>query len=99
MDGPEHGPPPPVWDINAAAVYGGPFVNKAAHIEVPHTATVKPCHECQMQGRLPCGQCQVRHGRTPAGTASSPCRAPCKFTPGCALHGEGRVGRRTRPAL
>ena len=62
VDGPENGLPPALWDVNAAAAYGGPFTNKTVAIEVPHTASVKPCHQCQMQGRLTCKDCKVRLG-------------------------------------
>ena len=60
VDGPENGPAPALWDVNVAPIYGGAFVNKTAHVEVPHTATMKPCHQCQMQGKLTCSSCNVR---------------------------------------
>jgi len=59
VDGPDNGPAPALWDVNVAPIYGGAFVNKTAHVEVPHTATMKPCHQCQMQGKLTCNSCNV----------------------------------------
>jgi hypothetical protein len=79
--------------VNAAAAYGGPFVAKNVQVEVPHTASVKPCHQCQMQGRLPCGKCQVhKHTHTHTRPRLPPTRCPSSLTRCATL---GCVWRRT----
>ncbi|KAL9959449.1 hypothetical protein ACROYT_G032774 [Oculina patagonica] len=61
IDGPQNGPAPPPWAIPAQA--SQLFTPQETHIEVPHTATVKPCHECLAMGYKRCYRCYGR-GRT-----------------------------------
>ncbi|XP_076469589.1 protein SSUH2 homolog isoform X2 [Babylonia areolata] len=58
IDGPERGPAPGPWDIQASS----PALFKASKmdVEVPHTASVKPCHQCYGRGYERCYRC---HGR------------------------------------
>ncbi|XP_041347179.1 protein SSUH2 homolog isoform X2 [Gigantopelta aegis] len=58
IDGPHCGPAPGPWDI--AAQPPGMFQNSKVEVEVPHTASVKPCHQCLASGRIRCYRC---HGR------------------------------------
>ncbi|XP_046577132.1 protein SSUH2 homolog isoform X1 [Haliotis rubra] len=55
VDGPENGPPPPPWAIpcNADSL----FLDQQKLIEVPHTATVRPCHACDARGYNRCHRC------------------------------------------
>ncbi|XP_052781226.1 protein SSUH2 homolog isoform X2 [Mya arenaria] len=55
IDGPQNGPAPGPWDIQAAPP--ATFQNQQSHIEVPHTASVKPCHNCMAMGRVRCHRC------------------------------------------
>ncbi|CAG7719946.1 unnamed protein product [Allacma fusca] len=58
VDGPEQGNAPSPWEISA--VPSKPFHNEVSNIEVPHTASVKPCHRCKGAGTLGCPHC---HGK------------------------------------
>ncbi|KAK6176096.1 hypothetical protein SNE40_014446 [Patella caerulea] len=58
IDVPQNGPAPGPWDIQAQP--GALFQNGKIEIEVPHTAGVKPCHECLATGRIRCFRCQGR---------------------------------------
>ncbi|KAK3584315.1 hypothetical protein CHS0354_027440 [Potamilus streckersoni] len=55
IDGPMNGPAPGPWDIqmNAPAM----FSNTRQFLEVPHTASVKPCHACLAMGKIRCHRC------------------------------------------
>lgn len=55
IDGPQNGPAPGPWDINASPP--NQFQNQKAEIEVPHSASVKPCHNCLAMGRIRCHRC------------------------------------------
>lgn len=55
IDGPHNGHPPGPWDIQAQPPTL--FVNQKTEIEVPHTASVKPCHNCMALGRIRCHRC------------------------------------------
>ncbi|XP_071476024.1 protein SSUH2 homolog isoform X1 [Diadema antillarum] len=61
IDGPHNGPAPQPWSImvNIPAM----FQNGKAKLEVPHTASVKPCHDCYAIGFRRCHHCMGR-GRT-----------------------------------
>lgn len=58
IDGPERGPAPGPWDIQATAP--NLFRSSKLDVEVPHTASVKPCHNCFSQGYTRCFRCQGR---------------------------------------
>ena len=58
IDGPEYGPAPGPWDIPAKPAQL--FKSETRLIEVPHTASVKPCHHCFASGFVRCHKC---HGR------------------------------------
>ena len=66
MDGPENGQAPPLWYVPVPTADVAPFTAKTAAIEVPHTATARPCFDCQAQGQIRCTDCQVLQagGRT-----------------------------------
>ncbi|XP_065830372.1 protein SSUH2 homolog [Oscarella lobularis] len=55
IDGPMNGPPPRPWDIQAQPL--GLFQDEVRYIEVPHTASVKPCHNCFATGCIRCYHC------------------------------------------
>ncbi|XP_062589397.1 protein SSUH2 homolog, partial [Saccostrea cucullata] len=55
IDGPQNGPAPGPWDIQASPQTM--FQNSEQTFEVPHTASVKPCHDCNALGVVVCGQC------------------------------------------
>ncbi|XP_028516749.1 protein SSUH2 homolog [Exaiptasia diaphana] len=61
IDGPNNGPPPPPWSIPANPPKN--FQDATVKIEVPHTAVLKPCHECFGGGYKRCYNCHGR-GRT-----------------------------------
>lgn len=58
IDGPERGPAPGPWDVQATAP--ALFSTQRVDVEVPHTASVKPCHNCFARGYTRCYRC---HGR------------------------------------
>ncbi|CAH1783313.1 unnamed protein product [Owenia fusiformis] len=58
IDGPQNGPAPGPWDLQVMASKN--FQNSKSDIEVPHTASVKPCHTCVGNCRVRCNHC---HGR------------------------------------
>ncbi|XP_060604366.1 protein SSUH2 homolog isoform X2 [Ruditapes philippinarum] len=55
IDGPHNGPAPGPWNIEAKPP--NLFQNQKTEIEVPHTASVKPCHNCMAMGRIRCHRC------------------------------------------
>ncbi|XP_052285249.1 protein SSUH2 homolog [Dreissena polymorpha] len=55
IDGPHNGPAPGPWDIQATPP--AVFQDQKTFIEVPHTASVKPCHNCLAMGRIRCHRC------------------------------------------
>ena len=59
IDGPLNGPAPPPWNILAQP--GQMFHDHEKLFEVPHTASVKPCHNCAGSGFNQCWRC---HGST-----------------------------------
>ncbi|XP_064633849.1 protein SSUH2 homolog isoform X2 [Lineus longissimus] len=58
IDGSNNGPAPGPWDIQVQQ--RTKFQDSTMHMEIPHTASVKPCHECGSIGRVRCWRC---HGR------------------------------------
>ncbi|KAL4227078.1 hypothetical protein ACF0H5_015052 [Mactra antiquata] len=58
IDGPQNGQAPGPWDIQAQPTKL--FEDQKVEVEVPHTASVKPCHNCMAMGRIRCHRC---HGR------------------------------------
>ena len=58
VDGPECGPAPLPWDIPAKPMEY--FKHSSRLIEVPHTASVRPCGECRATGQVRCGRCRGR---------------------------------------
>ncbi|XP_062522491.1 protein SSUH2 homolog [Corticium candelabrum] len=52
------GPAPGPWDISAEP--RTLFNSESRHVEVPHTASIKPCHNCFARGHIRCHHC---HGR------------------------------------
>lgn len=58
IDGSMNGPAPGPWDIQVAPPQL--FANQKSEIEVPHTASVKPCHNCMAMGRVRCHRCYGR---------------------------------------
>lgn len=55
VDGPENGKPPAPWDIPVRVP--GMFINRDHHEAVPHTESVKTCHECGGVGNVVCNNC------------------------------------------
>ncbi|KAK3103748.1 hypothetical protein FSP39_021609 [Pinctada imbricata] len=55
VDGPHNGPPPPPWMIDCVA--DSMFHTHEKYLEVPHTATVRPCHNCDARGYFRCWEC------------------------------------------
>ncbi|KAK3101124.1 hypothetical protein FSP39_001126 [Pinctada imbricata] len=55
VDGPNNGPPPPPWMIDCIA--DSMFHTHVKRMEVPHTATVRPCHNCDARGYFRCWEC------------------------------------------
>ncbi|XP_001199642.2 protein SSUH2 homolog [Strongylocentrotus purpuratus] len=55
IDGPQNGPAPLPWSIPAD--FPALFMNNTRKIEVPHTASVKPCHNCRASGYVRCPRC------------------------------------------
>ena len=66
IDGPQNGPAPGPWDI--AAQPNQLFQDHEKHFEVPHTASVKMCHNCAGGGMTQCWRCRGR-GRVSGGVA------------------------------
>ncbi|XP_035709008.1 protein SSUH2 homolog isoform X1 [Folsomia candida] len=58
VDGPENGLAPAPWDIPAFPTKF--FRTEIKAIEIPHTASIKPCHRCRGTGTLACPNC---HGK------------------------------------
>ncbi len=58
IDGPQNGPAPGPWDI--AAQPNQLFQDHEKHFEVPHTASVKMCHNCVGAGMTQCWRCRGR---------------------------------------
>lgn len=58
IDGPQNGPAPPPWSIPAQPHQI--FTPQVVNIEVPHTASVKPCHDCMASGYKRCYRCYGR---------------------------------------
>ncbi|XP_069141147.1 protein SSUH2 homolog isoform X1 [Argopecten irradians] len=58
IDGPMNGQAPGPWDIPAQA--SALFANQKIDLEVPHTASVKPCHTCFASGFIRCHRCMGR---------------------------------------
>ncbi|GFN89292.1 protein ssuh2 homolog [Plakobranchus ocellatus] len=56
------GSPPGPWDIQATPPQM--FKSSKIDMEVPNTASVKPCHKCYGQGRLRCSLCCGLGNRT-----------------------------------
>lgn len=55
VDGPQNGPPPPPWAIPCQP--NGMFDTHTKKMEVPHTATIRPCHDCDAMGYHRCWRC------------------------------------------
>ena len=55
IDGPQNGQAPGPWDI--AAQPNKMFQDHTKVFEVPHTASVKPCHGCLGAGMKQCSRC------------------------------------------
>ncbi|XP_071476022.1 protein SSUH2 homolog [Diadema antillarum] len=58
IDGPMNGPAPAPWNIPVEMPTM--FRNAVQHVEVPHTASVKPCHNCRGSGYRQCVRCSGR---------------------------------------
>ncbi len=58
IDGPQNGAAPGPWDI--AAQPNQLFQDHEKHFEVPHTASVKMCHNCVGAGMTQCWRCRGR---------------------------------------
>ncbi|XP_074645655.1 protein SSUH2 homolog [Tubulanus polymorphus] len=56
IDGPGNGSAPGPWDIPVTPAQK--FIDANVGIEVPHTSSLKPCHECVGIGRVRCYRCQ-----------------------------------------
>ncbi|XP_077983139.1 protein SSUH2 homolog [Glandiceps talaboti] len=61
IDGPYNGRAPGPWEVEARPPTM--FKTQKIQVEVPHTASVKPCHDCVGLGRRRCYHCFGR-GRT-----------------------------------
>ena len=64
VDGPANGPAPPPWSI--AAQPSQVFHDHEKCFEVPHTASVRACHNCAGVGANRCWRCRGR-GRVSEG--------------------------------
>lgn len=58
IDGPQNGQAPQPWSIPAQP--NQLFTPQVVNIEVPHTASVKPCHDCMASGYKRCYKCYGR---------------------------------------
>ncbi|XP_028399524.1 protein SSUH2 homolog isoform X2 [Dendronephthya gigantea] len=58
VDGPHNGPAPGPWNINVQP--SKMFSPTSTKVEVPHTASVKQCHECYGGGYKQCKTCLGR---------------------------------------
>lgn len=67
IDGPHNGPAPGPWDIHVQPQMK--FQNSVKELEVPHTASVKPCHVCAGVCRVRCEHCHG-NGRTICSTCT-----------------------------
>ncbi|XP_022807961.1 protein SSUH2 homolog, partial [Stylophora pistillata] len=56
IDGPQNGLAPPPWSIPVSPTQF--FKPHEAYVEVPHTASVKPCHVCKATGIIRCYGCE-----------------------------------------
>lgn len=62
VDGPQNGPAPPPWQMHCVA--NTMFSTHEKKMEVPHTATVMPCHACDARGYHVCWRCHgIGHTR------------------------------------
>ncbi|XP_070559165.1 protein SSUH2 homolog [Ptychodera flava] len=67
VDGPTNGTPPSKWEIPCSP--RALFYSEARNIEVPHTASVSPCHDCNGMGFNKCHRCHG-DGRVPCSSCS-----------------------------
>ncbi|MCI4390283.1 hypothetical protein PGIGA_G00120840 [Pangasianodon gigas] len=58
VDGPQYGIIPPPWQVEVQ--YPPKFTDTVQKVRVPHTSSVKPCHQCQGKGRVRCTHCHSR---------------------------------------
>lgn len=63
IDSPVNGVAPQPWDINVQPPEM--FADRKTKLEVPHTANIKPCHDCKAVGYIQCDVC--------CGDGSNPC--------------------------
>ncbi|XP_060766680.1 protein SSUH2 homolog isoform X2 [Neoarius graeffei] len=58
VDGPQYGIIPPPWQVEVQ--YPPKFTDTVQKVRVPHTSSVKACHQCQGKGRVRCTHCHSR---------------------------------------
>ncbi|XP_047005591.2 protein SSUH2 homolog isoform X5 [Ictalurus punctatus] len=58
VDGPQYGSIPPPWQVEVQ--YPPKFTDTVQKVRVPHTSSVKSCHQCQGKGRVRCIHCHSR---------------------------------------
>ncbi|XP_053509271.1 protein SSUH2 homolog isoform X2 [Ictalurus furcatus] len=58
VDGPQYGSIPPPWQVEVQ--YPPKFTDTVQKVRVPHTSSVKSCHQCQGTGRVRCIHCHSR---------------------------------------
>lgn len=104
IDGPQNGPAPPPWSIPVSLTQF--FKPQEAYVEVPHTASVKPCHVCKATGIIRCYSCEGKRkiycthcggsGRRLAGSGPNAGSSLCSYCSGGKIkcptcQGKGRV--------
>ncbi|KAM9444196.1 protein SSUH2 homolog [Clarias gariepinus] len=85
VDGPQYGSIPPPWQVEVQ--YPPKFTDTVQKVRVPHTSTVKPCHQCQGKGRVRCTHCRSR-GWTSCMSCHGAVHGRNRRCVGC--HGRGR---------
>ena len=55
IDGIQNGASPAPWDVQAQP--GETFKDQEKNLEIPHTASIKPCHNCFGLGKNKCWKC------------------------------------------
>ncbi|KAK3536476.1 hypothetical protein QTP86_013798 [Hemibagrus guttatus] len=58
VDGSQNGRIPPPWQVEVQ--YPPKFTDTVQKVRVPHTSSVKPCHQCQGKGHVRCTHCHSR---------------------------------------
>eukprot|EP00043_Microstomoeca_roanoka_P016302 m.165920 g.165920 ORF g.165920 m.165920 type:complete len:357 (-) comp16434_c1_seq3:335-1405(-) len=58
VDGPENGTAPQPWAVDVPI--RRPFQKENIHVQIPHTAVIRPCYHCNRFGQIRCYRCSGR---------------------------------------